>query len=1279
VSEKSACIDGHRKIGLETDHLKINKYSGLSDPSFKLVYPRILEMAQNAKEMVQRRLNPREIVRDNSGVQDKHLPCLQSLYLTNPTDDLADIRTSKGRRVDGTCEWLLVQEEYTTWLVKEGVQLLWLVGAPGIGKTMISTFLVDELEERARKLPGMTFAYYFCDNKNESRRTAEAIIRGLLLQLLRQHYDLIELIKPDFDLMKDKLWKDFHALWRNFVKILSHFKPGQVYLLVDALDECETRNALLQSLTSLLNSTQSVGTANVKFLITSRPADDIDRHLHRSHGYLQIDSAKVNNDLLNFIRVRVEELPESTYSKDLKEMVQDALVAKTGGTFLWVSLVLIDLKDCYDYEVEEKLSELPNDLNGIYDRILKNIKKGREEIARFVLWCTTVARRPLTVKELAMAYAVKFKMKSTNSIPSIKNLTDIFKSCVPLVYLNEKDQTVNLVHQSAKDYLLSEYLQRNGDLTRYRVVLHTANVLMFQICWKYLSVEEFDRGKTVISCDAGNVLQGIEIKHQYSLQRMHCFLEYSIKEWQEHAIAAYRGFLEGFEWECLALRDSPTLRDAWLGRAASVGHEAVVKVLLEMGKANVDSKDTESGWTPLSWAAMRGHEDVVRLLLEHKADVGVKDNGGQMALHLAAKEGHKTVVQLLLENGANANSEKEEEEEEEEEEQEKKAEKGWLRMLAIKKIRGRTALHLAAEKDRKEVVQLLLENGANVNAEEEEEKEQRGWREVITKGRTALHLAAEEGHKAVVQLLLENGANVSAQEMKKEKQKERRITAITTTRTITALHLAAREGHEAVVRLLLENGANVNAEEEEQEEGGRAALGGGIKITTTIRGRTALHLAAKEGHKAVVQLLLENGANVKAKEEGKVEMDSWRGRITTTRTRTTTALHLAARKGHDVVVQLLLESGVSVSVEEEAEEEKESREEGWRRRTKTIRTRGRTALNLAAKEGYKAVVLLLLENGANANAEEEEEEKEEKKEEWLGGGMTTTTRTRTTTALHIAAREGRKEVVQLLLKNSANVNAKGEEEEELWYSGGRTVKTMRTKGRTALHLAAREGHEAVALLLLENGASVDEEEEEEEEEANGKQAGGGTTTTIIRGRTALHLAVSRWHVAMVQLLLENGANVNVKGEQETKEEKNEWSGRGITTTTRIRGRTALHVAAEGWRIGAELQLLLESGADVNAEEEEEEQEEKKEGEKGWKRTVTTRRIKGRTALHLAARKGYKEMVQLLLENGANVNAVEYKEDVDAKTEYGETALHLATVKGHEEVVRLLLTFEVSDN
>ena len=77
----------------------------------------------------------------------------------------------------------------------------------------------------------------------------------------------------------------------------------------------------------------------------------------------------------------------------------------------------------------------------------------------------------------------------------------------------------------------------------------------------------------------------------------------------------------------------------------------MVKLLIETGKVDVDSKDNHNQ-TPLSWAAKRGHEAVVKLLVETgKADVDSKDNCNQTPLSWAAKRGHEAVVKLLVKTG----------------------------------------------------------------------------------------------------------------------------------------------------------------------------------------------------------------------------------------------------------------------------------------------------------------------------------------------------------------------------------------------------------------------------------------------------------------------------------------------------------------------------------------------------------------------------------------------------------------------------------------------------
>jgi hypothetical protein len=90
-----------------------------------------------------------------------------------------------------------------------------------------------------------------------------------------------------------------------------------------------------------------------------------------------------------------------------------------------------------------------------------------------------------------------------------------------------------------------------------------------------------------------------------------------------------------------------------LSSAAYKGHEAIVRILLENG-ANIESKRRD-GRTPLTVAVCWGHEAVVRLLLENDADVNSMDLFKRTPVFWAAERGLEKITKLLLRNGANLN------------------------------------------------------------------------------------------------------------------------------------------------------------------------------------------------------------------------------------------------------------------------------------------------------------------------------------------------------------------------------------------------------------------------------------------------------------------------------------------------------------------------------------------------------------------------------------------------------------------------------------------------
>jgi len=203
----------------------------------------------------------------------------------------------------------------------------------------------------------------------------------------------------------------------------------------------------------------------------------------------------------------------------------------------------------------------------------------------------------------------------------------------------------------------------------------------------------------------------------------------------------YRDPLDKLRYKC----SEPTIHEA-----AKHGDLEKVKTLIENDPTLVVSKD-KFGNSPLYWAAkenrrdvaqlllskgadanekdlllfvvLEGHEQVLELLVAHKADVNAKvGEDTSTLLHIAAKHGHWHTVKVLLASGADVNATNE---------------GGW------------TPLHEAVSHERRDVVKLLLDNKADVNAQP------------IGGGSAPLHVAVTRGRSDIAELLLAAKANVN--------------------------------------------------------------------------------------------------------------------------------------------------------------------------------------------------------------------------------------------------------------------------------------------------------------------------------------------------------------------------------------------------------------------------------------------------------------------------------------------------------------------------------------
>jgi hypothetical protein len=384
---------------------------------------------------------------------DKFGKCIQDLRITDPRDDKKHIEDTKGGLLEDSYYWVLQNSDFQQWHDDEKSCLLWVKGDPGKGKTMLLCGIINELKKSKAK---MNLAYFFCQATDSRINNAIAVLRGLVYLLVVQQPSLISHLREKYDHVGKKLFDDINAwvaLSEIFTNILQDLSLSSTYLVIDALDECETGLAQLLQLVLRTASTSP----RVKWIVSSRNKIEIEQQMEldneRKKLSLELNADHVSRAVEVYINYEISQLPAIQGDSELQEKVRNQIREKADGTFLWVALVFQELQQTLSRHVLKVLKDMPTGLPSLYERMIKQIEqlKYDREHCYLVLATVTSSYRPLHLLELGTISGLPQQELGTQN-----DLEEHVQICGS--FLAIRRDYVYFVHQSAKDYLDSKDL-----------------------------------------------------------------------------------------------------------------------------------------------------------------------------------------------------------------------------------------------------------------------------------------------------------------------------------------------------------------------------------------------------------------------------------------------------------------------------------------------------------------------------------------------------------------------------------------------------------------------------------------------------------------------------------------------------------------------------------------------------------------------------------------------------------------------------------------------------
>ena len=382
----------------------------------------------------------------------------------------------------------LQKDDFMDWRDLSGSDALLVMAAPGQGKSVLSNFVVDQLnshlegegDPRSSKV-----IYHFCHIKNEEQyRTASSVLRSLIVQLCMDPRLFGRLPNRFQDNRKEFHSAQVDELWKTFEDLVGVGIFTTIYCIIDGLDVYKTGiTDLLTHLKTRMTQQQPAQASVLKLFCTTRPSEHLELDFFPRRKVLRARES----DLDLFIKENPIDCDEH-----LKGYIRDRLLERSDGTFLWVSIVLKTIRDIAfpsEEDIDSTIYGIPTDLADLYSSLCRDVLRN-PKFAAILAWIT-FAKQPMTLENLAVAVPLTIK-------PGIKRVSECEKGIVRLTRENIQrhlgilveiaNDTPYLIHQSLRDFLLrtDPWQQAGVDPCFEKPELAIANA-----CMTFLALEDF--------------------------------------------------------------------------------------------------------------------------------------------------------------------------------------------------------------------------------------------------------------------------------------------------------------------------------------------------------------------------------------------------------------------------------------------------------------------------------------------------------------------------------------------------------------------------------------------------------------------------------------------------------------------------------------------------------------------------------------------------------------------------------------------------------------------